>query len=310
MQGINFSAKVHFIAGKGGVGKSLIARALASYFSRKEKTLLIELSENETGDEHPHKASIKKEVAAGYDRVRIYPDQALYEYLCLKAPSQRMLDAIMSQNLFRAICSAMPGVSDLTRLGKVWFHADEAHGEKAGIYEKIVVDMPSSGFVGRFISIPHVVSKAVRIGPLAKEARLIHNYFKDGRNARIHLVSLLEELVVNETIELYEQISSLACIQWGSLFINRILPFDRTSSLSLSKSLGKTCPNIDGILARLDARVMREGHDRQRFVECGVGLSQMEVADHVGFSSQEDIVKEILSGFFENGSPLDEGLRP
>ena len=221
-----------------------------------------------------------------------------------------MLDAIMSQNLFRAICSAMPGVSDLTRLGKVWFHADEAHGEKAGIYDKIVVDMPSSGFVGRFISIPHVVSKAVRIGPLAKEARLIHDYFHDGRNAKIHLVSLLEELVVNETIELYEQISSLACIQWGSLFINRILPFDATSSLSLPKDFYKTCPNIDGILGRSDARIMREAHDRQRFIECGVSLSQIEIAEHVGFSSQADIVKEIVSEFFERSSPLREGRRP
>lgn len=115
---------------------------------------------------------------------------------------------MLSQKLFRALCAAMPGLSDLTRLGKIWFHADEVHGPKERVFDKIVVDMPSTGFVGRFLSIASVVYDAVKVGPVAKEAKLIRDYFQEPLHARVHLVALAEELVVTETIDLYDQLEA------------------------------------------------------------------------------------------------------
>lgn len=216
------NATVHFVAGKGGVGKTTMAYALAQFCAHRGKTLLVVLSEEPFSEHEPTVASIKA-IGTNLFYVKIYPDQTIYEYLLLKIHSQKVLDALMSKSLFRALCAAMPGLSDLTRLGKIWYHADPEHGLKDQIFHHIVVDMPSSGFVGRFLSIPSVVTDAVKVGPIAKEARLMRDYFADARHARLHIVALPEDLIVQETIELYQQVAR-SSIGLGFLMLNRLLP--------------------------------------------------------------------------------------
>ncbi|HXW53038.1 MAG TPA: ArsA-related P-loop ATPase [Myxococcota bacterium] len=92
-------AKVHFIAGKGGVGKTLISRALSQLFVKKLKTLLVELSEDESGEQFSHAAATRK-LSPNLSYVKIHPDQSLYEYLSLKIPSQRILDTFYSKISF------------------------------------------------------------------------------------------------------------------------------------------------------------------------------------------------------------------
>ncbi len=95
-------AKVHFIAGKGGVGKSLISQALGKVFALNFKTLLVELCEEESNDGFTCPAAIQ-EVSRNLFSVKIHPDQSLYEYLSLKFPNRRVLDTFLRQNLIRTL---------------------------------------------------------------------------------------------------------------------------------------------------------------------------------------------------------------
>lgn len=215
------SAKVHFIAGKGGVGKSLISAAFAHYFADLGyKTLQVELSEDES-IEGMRIPTIER-LGPNLFYLKIFPDQAAYQYLRLKIPQKKLLDSLLSKKLFRALCAAMPGLSDLTRLGKIWFHADDSLYEGQEIFDKIVVDLPSSGFVKRFLSVADVVSKAVKIGPLAKEAEYIHRFFIDAKNARLHVVAAPEALIVSETKELVRSMQKAGAVNLGLFFINRV----------------------------------------------------------------------------------------
>lgn len=286
-------SKVHFVAGKGGVGKTLIAQALATFFSTSHQTLLIELSEEETGEERPRLASIKT-ISKNLYYVKIFPDQALYEYLMLKIPTKKMLDSMLAHSLFRMLCSAMPGLFDLTRLGKIWYHADEINGSRQQIFEKIVVDMPSSGFVSRFLSIASVVSDAVKIGPLAKEAILIKDYFAKRENACLHLVAMPQELVVNETLELAKQIKKNKHVHLGMLFINRVLRLKSESYLPIPSQFLKSAPNIANIVNAFDARISDESAQRNRFLENGLSMPQILIADQVGEMVESKIVDEIV----------------
>lgn len=240
----NFAGIVHFVAGKGGVGKTVVAKALATHFAKFERTLLIELSEEESGEPKPALAEIT-EMGPNLFHTKICPDQALYEYLSLKIPP-KVINILMSKSVFRALGSAMPGLADLTRLGKIWFHAT------SGVYKKIVVDMPSSGFVGRFLTIANVVYQAVKVGPLAKEARIINEYFVDAHNARVHLVTLLDDLVVKETIHLFKELQQLKTVSCGVIFINRVMPIDKTVVVP------DTLPHLKALVCMYDARLLRE----------------------------------------------------
>jgi anion-transporting ArsA/GET3 family ATPase len=253
-----FDAKFHFVAGKGGVGKTLISQALAMHFAENFTTLLVELSEENAQDE-PKIPKIKA-ISKNLFHIKIFPDQALYEYLKLKIP-EKLVDALLSKSIFRALSSAMPGLSDLTRLGKIWYHHKD--------YQKIVVDMPSSGFVSRFLSIAKVVSDAVKIGPLAKEAQEIADYLKDPNNARLHLVALPKELVVNETLELYKELKLKGDINLGFLMINRKL-----LDLELPQ-LADNYPQTAILIERYKRRKREEDLEIGRFSERGIKIPQI-----------------------------------
>lgn len=272
-----FKAKVHFVAGKGGVGKTLIAQALAMHFAERFNTLLVELGEEEEGVSSLRLSSIK-EVSKNLSHVKVFPDQALYEYLRLKVP-KALLNTLLSQSLFRALGSAMPGLSDLTRMGKIWYHRDD--------YQRIVVDMPSSGFVSRFLNIASVVNDAVKIGPLAKEAKLIHEYMI--KNAKVHLVALPKELVVNETIELHDELKREVKVEMGHLFINRVLDltfFELPSDLNFY-------PEASLVIETFKKRKREEDEEILRLAK-GVKLSPITFFDQIGEMMDSKIVSSMV----------------
>lgn len=280
MQDNILQAKLHFIAGKGGVGKTLISQALATHFSESFDTLLVELGEEEGTEEAP-KLSPIKEVSPKLSHIKIFPDQALYEYLKLKIP-KRVIDSLLSKSLFRTMCSAMPGLADLTRLGKIWYHTRD--------FQKIVVDMPSSGFVSRFLSVASVVSDAVKIGPLAKEARLIHEYLRDPKLARVHLASMPKELIINETFELYQQLKKKPSAQLGFILLNRVLDLDLKE---LPEDLSQY-PEISSVIEIFRKRKIEEDQERCRLIQLGISLPQLVFFDQVGEMMDSKIVSSMV----------------
>lgn len=279
-----FSSKIHFVAGKGGVGKTLISQALATYFAEKNSTLLVELSEEEAKEDH--KFSTIKEVSKNLSHVKIFPDQALYEYLSLKIP-EKLVDSMLSKSLFRALGSAMPGLSDLTRLGKIWYHTKD--------FEKIVVDMPSSGFVSRFLSIASIVEKAVKIGPLAKEAKLIDDYLKDPAHARVHLVAIPEEMVINETLELYQELKKKPTVNLGFLLLNRVL------SLKPQPIDEKLYPESAKVLCSLRKRKEEEDLGQRRLKMRGLNLPEIIFFDYMGEIMDSKIIAKMVKIFAKSG---------
>lgn len=280
------TAKLHFVAGKGGVGKTLISQALATYFAENSKTLLVELSEEESGEENSE--SFPREVAPNLSHVKIFPDQALNEYLRLKIP-QKLINSLLSKSLFRALGSAMPGLSDLTRLGKIWYHCEQ--------FEKIVVDMPSSGFVSRFLSIASVVKEAVKIGPMAKEAQVMDEFLKDENLARLHLVALPEEMVVNETLELYQEVKKRASVACGYLMLNRVLDLDLKSlEVDLSRF-----PESAAIIESFKKRKLLEDLERRRLYLRGMHLPEVVFFDQMGEMMDSKIISMMVKTLAKEG---------
>lgn len=241
-----FKQNVHFISGKGGVGKSVISRALARAFAKKGfKTLLVLLGEEEKNNPDFLIAQIVS-LDKNLFFTKINASSAIYEYLNIKIKQKKIFNTLISHDFFRSLCVAMPGLSDLTRLGKIWYHADEKNYQNTNIFQKIVIDMPSSGYTEKFLTIASEVERVVKVGPLARKARLINEYLFIKKNAVLHLVTLPKELVVNETLELLEKIKTKKFVDLGQLFINFYDPRDQNRL----KTIGKLARR-SGILASL-----------------------------------------------------------
>ena len=109
------------------------------------------------------------------------------------------------------------------------------------------------------LSAARVLTEAVKVGPMADKTRQMAACFADPRRSAIHVVTLPEELPVNETLELLAVLQREKTVHVGHLIVNQVLPrvFDERTEAAL-RSL-----TLDGGLAPvLDAGRRRLGRER------------------------------------------------
>src|SRR5690242_19107475 len=109
--------RLHFVVGKGGVGKTTVAGALAVTLARRgRRTLAIDM---EPGGRF---AALLGPNAAEGPRV-LYVDGrvALEEYLNLIIPVKRLLATVFASKVYQYFVAAAPGLKELMTVGKIWY---------------------------------------------------------------------------------------------------------------------------------------------------------------------------------------------
>lgn len=192
-----------FVSGKGGVGKSLMAAAVAIREAKAGvKTLLVE-----TGDrsyfrdfldlpvvDHQPRAS-----GLGFDIALWSGESCLREYVLHLLKLERLYKIFFENKVMRALVRVAPGLSEIAILGKITSGVRRV-GPRLN-YDTIVVDMPATGHALAMFRAPRGMADAIQIGPMALHCNEMDKLVRDGRSAGLILVSLLEELPVAETIE-------------------------------------------------------------------------------------------------------------
>jgi anion-transporting ArsA/GET3 family ATPase len=194
------------VTGKGGVGKSAVAAALALYSARSGKrTLVCEINAADRL-ERLYGKRVGPELAQVEDNlwaVNISPEDALREYALMVLKFKSVYRAVFENRLVRYFLRFIPGVAELVMLGKVLYHVKETQGG-APKYEVVVMDAPATGHAISFLQVPQVLLDTVATGPLWSEAKWMRDYLVDPKTTSAVLVSLPEEMPVNETLELEE----------------------------------------------------------------------------------------------------------
>ncbi|HZH04699.1 MAG TPA: ArsA-related P-loop ATPase [Myxococcaceae bacterium] len=194
------------ITGKGGVGKSTVAAALALRSARSgKKTLAVEVN---TGDRltrllakppaGPSIARLEENLWA----VDIRPQEALREYVLMTLKYQAVYRAVFENRVVRTFIRLLPSVQELVTLGKVFYHLREKEPDGSYRFDRIILDAPATGHAISMLSVPQVLLDTVPPGPLAQEVRIMRDLLTDPAVTACLLVSLPEEMPVNETLEL------------------------------------------------------------------------------------------------------------
>src|SRR5690242_20667596 len=131
-------------------------------------------------------------------------------------------EMVFENRVTRAFLRAIPGLDDYALLGKAWFHSTE---EKRGrpIWDTIVFDMPASGHSISMLRIPWVITDTVPEGPLTRDARTIKELLTDPKRTAAVMVTLAEEMPVNEAIELEAKLTSFG-IAPQHVVVNQVYP--------------------------------------------------------------------------------------
>jgi anion-transporting ArsA/GET3 family ATPase len=221
-----FDRRLILVVGKGGVGRSTVAAAIAGQCARRgRKTLLFETNANDRFGSYFDKPAVGTDVtqlAQNLYAVNTNPAAALEEYGLMILKFKSVYEMVFENRVTRAFLRAIPGLDDYAMLGKAWFHTEE---EKRGtpVWDTVVFDMPASGHSVSMLRIPWVITDTVPEGPLTRDARTIKEPLTDSRRTAAVLVTLAEEMPVNEAIELETKLTSMGIVP-QQIVCNQIYP--------------------------------------------------------------------------------------
>ena len=198
---------IHLVSGKGGVGKSTVAAALAKELAAKgRKTLLVELGER-SYFRHIFHAPLDAEplvVNSHLTVARWEGEACLREYLRYLIKIDRVVKLFFDNRVMRALVQAAPALKELALLGKV-----TSGPRKVGPplpYDELVVDAYATGHFRALWRAPVGLGEAIPFGPMGEQSRSITNVLKDPMLTQFHVVTLPEELPVTEGLELARDI--------------------------------------------------------------------------------------------------------
>ena len=221
-----FDRRVILVVGKGGVGRTTVAAALAHECARRgRKTLLFETNANDRLGNYFGKPAVTTEqsqLAPNLFAVNTNPAAALAEYGLQILKFKSVYEMVFENRVTKAFLRAIPGLDDYSLLGKMWFHTTETHRGKP-VWDTVVFDMPASGHSVTMLQVPKVIIDTVPEGPLTRDARIVHALLTDPARTAAVLVTLAEEMPVNEACELEAKLIALGIVP-QQLVCNQIYP--------------------------------------------------------------------------------------
>jgi len=217
------------VTGKGGTGKSTVAAALAlTLAAGGRKVLLVEV-EGRQGIAQlfdvpplPYQ-EVKIATAEGGGQVNalaIDIEAAFLEYLDMFYNLGIAGRAMRRIGAIEFATTIAPGLRDVLLTGKIKESVVRLNkGTKNPVYDAVVVDAPPTGRIARFLDVTKAVADLAKGGPVHSQSegvvRLLHS-----EQTAIHLVTLLEALPVQETMEAIEELAEMD-LPIGSVIENR-----------------------------------------------------------------------------------------
>jgi len=224
-------ARLHFVTGKGGTGKSTVAAALAlTLAAGGRKVLLVEV-EGRQGI-----AQLFDVPPLPYQELKIATaergGQVIALAIDIEAAFMEYLDMFYNLGLagraMRRIgavefaTTIAPGLRDVLLTGKIKESVTRADRNKLHVYDAVVVDSPPTGRIARFLDVTKAVSDLAKGGPVHSQADSVVKVLHSDLTA-IHLVTLLEALPIQETLEAIDELKELG-LPIGSVIVNRNIP--------------------------------------------------------------------------------------
>lgn len=218
--------RVLLVTGKGGVGKSTAAAALAIASVRTgRRTCLVEVEGRQTMraifNTEPWDFD-EREMRQDLFGLSVDPEASLAEYLAMFYGAKRLSRLVVNSAAVEFATTAAPGIKDVLLIGKVKEMERRRDPDGRFVYDMIIVDAPPTGRILNFLRAPEATTELVRVGPIREQAQSVIDLLLDPNRLRLQLVTLLEEMPVAETAESAAALTDLG-VQLNPIITNRVL---------------------------------------------------------------------------------------
>jgi anion-transporting ArsA/GET3 family ATPase len=220
------ASRVAVVSGKGGVGKTTVAAALAIAAARAGKHVL--LAEMEDREAFAPIFGLRKlayteqTIAPNITGLTVEADEALVDYLRMFYGIPTISRTLMRTKAVEFATQTAPGLKDILLIGKVK-EAESRRQEGKHVFDLLVVDAPPTGRLPRFLDAPRAVVELVRGGQIRTQAQGVLDMVTDPKRCQVVMVAQPEEMPVRETEETIETLSKMG-IALGPIVMNGVWP--------------------------------------------------------------------------------------
>ena len=262
--------RLHVVTGKGGTGKTTVAAALAvALAAGGRRTLLVEV-EGRQGVAQlfdvPPLPYEERRVALAPGGGEVYAlaidaEEALLEYLEMFYKMGRAGRALKKVGAIDFATTIAPGTRDVLLTGKAYEATRRrrhgGHREGPYAYDAVVMDAPPTGRIVRFLNVNSEVAGLAKVGPIRGQAESIVRLVTSPATA-VHVVTLLEELPVQETADAVAELQA-ARLPVGGVIVNMCRPPLLTATQLSAVLKGKLDDDAAAHLGRADGQGGRGG---------------------------------------------------
>jgi anion-transporting ArsA/GET3 family ATPase len=115
-----------------------------------------------------------------------------------------------------------PGLRDVLLTGKVKECVNRTGKDGRHLYDAVVLDAPPTGRVVKFLDVTKAMADLAKVGPIKGQSDGVVRELHSGDTA-VHLVALLEEMPVRETLDAVAELDA-ADLRPGAVLVNRVNP--------------------------------------------------------------------------------------
>jgi anion-transporting ArsA/GET3 family ATPase len=213
------------VTGKGGVGKSAVAAALArAAAAAGRRVLAVEVGAGRLGallggPLDPEPRPLAPRLAAA----RIEPEAALADFVLSVLRLRVLARRLLESTSFQVLAAAAPGLPEFLVLHRLstWLDA-----RRLGrfVYDLVVVDAPATGHSLPLLAAPWALGALARVGPVAERLRSIGRQLTDPTATLVCLVTTPEELAVRETVDLHRELAGRLGLPVAPPIVNALPP--------------------------------------------------------------------------------------
>jgi anion-transporting ArsA/GET3 family ATPase len=211
-----------FVTGKGGVGKSTVAAALALLGARQGKrTLVVEVDAKGNLADFFEAGPLgwrPREIEPGLFAMAMDTEASLQEYLRLQLRVPVVARMGPLARAFEFVANAAPGVKEILTVGKPVYEVRERH------YDLVVVDAAATGHIVGQLGAPQAINELVQVGLVRQQTGWMLELLGDPAVTGLVIVATPEEMPVNETIELAGRVRRDTNVDLAAVVVNRVLP--------------------------------------------------------------------------------------